>query len=52
MKHQLVFENMMSAKCSCGEWAYIGLSPEAKTSIQKVYKYHLTVPPKKTKKRK
>ncbi len=54
MKHKLVFENLMSAKCECGEWKYIGLSHEAQASIKKVFAYHLgpAVKPKKTKKRK
>jgi hypothetical protein len=51
MKHKLVFENMMAAQCSCGEWKYVGLSPEARLGIEKIYKYHLPSK-KKAKKRK
>lgn len=40
MKHRLIFEDVMRAKCSCGEWAYIGLTAEANASIKKVYRYH------------
>jgi hypothetical protein len=53
-KCKLVIANLIEAKCSCGEWTYIGMTPEAQSAIQKVYNYHLpaTIKKLKAKKRK
>jgi hypothetical protein len=54
MKHKLQIADLMRAKCSCGQWEYVGITAEASASIKKIYQYHyaLDVPVKKTKKRK
>lgn len=59
MEHKLILEGVLKARCSCGGWKYIGLTPEASKSVEKVYKYHsdfagIPVPdkPKKKKRKK
>lgn len=48
-KHKLILDGMMSAKCSCGEWRYVGILSEANKAIRKVFSYHAT-PVRKVKK--
>lgn len=39
-KHQLI-AGPIQAQCSCGEWLFIGLLPEAKVAIKKLHKQHI-----------
>jgi len=41
MKHKLILDGMMSAKCSCGEWRYVGILSEASKAIKKIFSYHI-----------
>ncbi len=57
MKHKLIIEGLMQAKCSCGLWQYIGIMPEANRAIKQVHHYHASFgktpkTPKKVKKTK
>lgn len=40
MKHKLVIEGTLKARCECGGWQYIGITPEASKAIEQVFHYH------------
>jgi hypothetical protein len=47
----LILEGTVKGQCTCGDWVCMGLPPEARDAIRKLFEYHLRVPPPKAKKK-
>lgn len=47
---KLILEGTVKGQCTCGDWVCIGLPPEAKAAIAKLFEYHIRVHPKVKKK--
>lgn len=39
--HELILEGTFKAKCTCGNWKYVGILPETKKAINEIHKFHL-----------